>query len=70
MSSLKVELELTEQCDYLGCWGKGIVSCDRDFKDIPLRERKPCQVCLGTGKVPTELGRSILEFVREYGGRG
>ncbi len=45
---------------------KYIPGFEREWKEPEWKER-PCPTCHGTGKIPTEAGREILELVKMFG---
>ena len=48
-------IELEKECEW--CDGRGT-----QFSG----QSEPCEMCGGTGRIPTENGETILDFVRRY----
>jgi hypothetical protein len=58
---MNIRLALTEECEWRapGEWCRGGVVCPDQIR--------PCPRCNGRGRTLTDLGREIIEFVRDYG---
>lgn len=64
---MEVSFNFEKKCWASGCrngriWsGCSCGGCTPDWEELPI-----CDVCGGTGKVPSDLGKELIEFIEKH----